>query len=66
MYQHNAHMELYAVESQVALDVMKQVVANVVDVQTGLNQIYRVQREMRATHARIERMYRNIDYITAK
>jgi hypothetical protein len=64
MSHHDIHNELYATESQVALEIMRSVVGNSVDVQTGLNMIYRVQRETRATHSRIERMYRNIENIT--
>jgi hypothetical protein len=61
---HDIHNQLYAMEAEVALGVMRSVVGNDLDVHSGLHAIHQVQRETRSTHARIERMYRNIGNIT--
>jgi len=63
MDRHDIHNQLYVMEAEVALSVMRSVVGNEIDVHKGLHAIHQVQRETRSTHARIERMYRNIGNI---
>jgi hypothetical protein len=57
------HNSLHAMELAICKDVMVKCATDKVETWDALRQIRGVQSEVRSTHARIERMYRNVDKI---